>query len=154
VLKRLRAMEGLEEGGFASVGHVSEGFASAEFARLVEEAVKAKLRAEVRRLIRVKLAGGAAPRDDLDRFALNAAAAVETALGLINKVLEVGWRAVARFDVAGRENYAHVLEKSPRGLKILKRDMARFLRYNVGDVAYGGARAEGVVVLVFLGRKS
>ena len=47
-----------------------------------------------------------------------------------------------------------MLEKSPRGLKVYKRGVAHFLRYEVGDVVYGGARAEGVVVLVFLGGES
>jgi len=49
------------------------------------------------------------------------------------------------------ESYAHVVEKSPRGLKVYKRDMVHYLCYEVGDVVYGGAKAEGVVVLVFLG---
>jgi len=151
VLKGLRAMEGLEEGRLASVGHVSRGVVSADLARLVEEAVKAKLESEVKGLIRVKLAGEAAPRGEFDRFAANAAVAVEVALRLVNKVLEKEWEAKPRVDVAGRENYAHVLEKPPRGLKFYKRDVVHYLRYEVGDVVYGGARAEGVAVLVFLG---
>jgi len=147
VLRGLRAVEGLEEGML--VGHASKGFVSVEFARLVEEAVKAKLKAEARGLIKAKLVGKAAPRDEFDRFALNAAVAVEVALSLVYEALGQKWDAVARVSVV--ENYAHVFEKSPRGLKVLKRDVVHYLRYEAGEVAHGGARAEGVVVLVFLG---
>jgi len=157
VLRGLRAVEGLERGGLA--GHASKGYASADFARLVEKAVKAKLKAEVeteaRRLIRVKLVGktarGAVGQDELDRFMENAAAAVETALNLVYKVMEMGWEAKSRVDVAGGENYVYVFEKTPRGLKVYRRDVVYFLRYEAGDVVYGDARAKGVVVLVLLG---
>ena len=105
VLKGLRAMEGLEEGGLARVGHVSKGFASADFARLVEGVVKAKLKAEVeaeaRRLIKAVRVGEAGPRDEFDRFALNAAAAVEVTLNLVYNALGQKWEAVARIDIAG-----------------------------------------------------
>jgi len=153
VLSGLKALEGLERGGLA--GHVSRGFASAEFARLVEEAVKVKLRAEAEtaetgRLIKASPASGVI-RDEFDRFALNAAATVDTALGLVYEALRQKWRAVARVDVAGRENYAHVDKEFAKAFDVRKRDVVHFLRYNVGDVVYGGARAEGVVVLVFLG---
>jgi len=155
VLRGLRALEGLEKGGLAHVDHISKGFASADFARLVEGAVKAKLEAEATGLIKAARVGettrGAVGQDDLDRFAANAATTVEAALGLVYRTVHGKWRAVARVDVTGRENYVHVLEKSPRGLKVLKRDVVHYLRYEVGDVAHGGARAEGVVVLVFLG---
>jgi len=147
VVEELRAVEGLEKGRL--VGHASKGFASANFARLVEEAVKTKLKAEAKGLIKAKLVGKAAPRGEFDRFALNAAAAVETALGLVYEALRQRWEAKARPGVV--ENYAHVLEKSPRGLKVYKRDVTHYLRYDVGDIAYGGVKAEGVVVLVFLG---
>jgi len=96
VLKGLRAMEGLEEGGLARVGHISRGFASADFVRLVEGAVKAKLKAdaevgaEARRLMKARLVGKMAPQDEFDRFAANAAAAVETALGLIHRAVHWG----------------------------------------------------------------
>jgi len=159
VLKGLRALEGLEEGGPARVSHVSRGFASADFARLVEGAVKAKLKAEVeaeaKRLIKAKFVGetarGAVRQDEFDRFALNAATAVETALGLVHSALGQRWEAVARPGLV--ENYAHVLEKSPMGLKFYKRGVAHYLRYEVGYVAYGAVGAEGVVVLVLLGGK-
>jgi len=150
VVEGLRAVEGLERGGLARVGHVSRGFASADFARLVEGAVKAKLKAEASRLIRASPTSGVI-RDEFDRFTLNAAAAVDTALGFVYSALGQRWEAVARLDVI--ENYAHVLEKSPRGLKVRKRGVVHFLRYNVGDVAYGAVEAKGVVVLVFLGGK-
>jgi len=151
VLSGLRAVEGLEDGGHVSVGLVSRGFASAEFVRLVEGAVKAKLKAEAKGLIRARLVGKTAPRDEFDRFALNAVAAVEAALGLVYRVVRERWRAVASVDVDERENCVHVLEKSPRGVKVYKREVVHYLYYEVGDVVYGDARAEGVVVLVFLG---
>jgi len=155
VLKGLRAMEGLEEGGLARVGHVSKGFASADFARLVEGVVKAKLKAEVeaeaRRLIKAVRVGEAGPRDEFDRFALNAAAAVEVTLNLVYNALGQKWEAVARIDIAGRENYARVDKQFAVVFNVCERDVVHFLRYEVGDVVYGGARAEGVVVLVFLG---
>jgi len=155
VLSGLRAVEGLEDGGHVSVGLVSRGFASAEFVRLVEGAVKAKLKAEAKGLIRARLVGktarGAVEQDELDRFMENAAAAVETALSLVYKVMEMGWEAKSRVNVAGGENYVYVFEKTPRGLKVYRRDVVYFLRYEAGDVVYGGARAEGVVVLVLLG---
>jgi len=153
VLKGLRAVEGLERGGSAS--RVSRGFASADFARLVEGAVKAKLKAEAeaKRLIRARLVGralrGAMGQDDFDRFMENAAVAVEVALGIVYEAMRKRWEAVARVGVV--ENYVHVLEKLSRGLKVHKREGVHYLRYEVGDVAHGGARAEGVVVLVFLG---
>ena len=151
VVEGLRAVEGLEEGRLARVGLVSRGFASADFARLVEEAVKAKLKAEAMRLIRVKLAGEAAPRDEFDRFAANAAAAVEAALGLVYRAVHGRWRAVARVDVAGRENYVYVDEELAKAFDVRKKGVVHYLRYEVGDVVYGDARAEGVVVLVLLG---
>jgi len=94
VLSGLRAVKGLE-GGLA--GSASRGVASAKFIRLVEGVVKAKLRAEVeateaRGLIRAKLVGEVAPQDEFDRFALNAAAAVDTALGLVYEALRQGGR--------------------------------------------------------------
>ena len=52
VAKGLRELQGPEEARNAC--HVSRGFASAEFARLVEGAVKAKLEAEVAGLIRAR----------------------------------------------------------------------------------------------------
>jgi len=81
----------------------------------------------------------------------NAMAAVETALDLVDRVVREKWEAVARVDEAGRENYVHVFEKSPRGFKVYKRDVVHFLRCEVGDVVHGDAKAKGVVVLVFLG---
>jgi len=60
---------------------------------------------------------------------------------------------VARVDVAGRENYAHVDKEFAKVFDVRKRDVVHYLRYEVGDIAYGGAGAEGVVVLVFLGGK-
>jgi len=149
VVEGLRTVEGLEEGRLA--GHVSNGYASADFARLVEGAVKAKLEAEAKGLIRARLVGKMAPQDDFDRFAANATATVETALGIVYGAVREKWKAVARVDVAGKENYVHMFEKLPRGLKVHKREEVHYLRYEVGDVMYGDARAEGVVVLVFLG---
>jgi len=153
VVEGLRAMEGLDEGRL--VGHASKGFASADFASLVERTVKIKLEAEVRGLIRARLVGKTAPQDEIDCFMENAAATVEVAMGIVYRVMKERWRAVARFDEAGRENYVHVFEKLPRGLKVLKREKVHFLRYEVGYVTYGDAKAEEVVVLVLLaGEKS
>jgi len=74
VLGGLRAVEGLEEGGLASVGHVSRGYVSADFAHIVEGSVKAKLRAEVESLRRARLVGktacGAVKQDEFDNLAL------------------------------------------------------------------------------------
>jgi len=152
VLGGLRALEGLEEGRLARVSHVSRGFVSADFARLVEGAVKAKLKAEAeaRRLIKAVRVGEAAPRGEFDRFALNAAATVDTALGLVYEALRQKWEAKARPGLV--ENYAHVDKKFAEVFKVHERGMVHYLRYNVGDVAYGDAKAEGVVVLVLLGR--
>jgi len=155
VLRGLRAVEGLEAERLA--GCVSRGFASVDFTRLVEEAVKVKLKAEAeaKRLIRAKLVGeaarGAVGQGDFDRFAANAAAAVETALGLVYEAMKKGWDAVARSDVTGRKNYVHVDKEFAEVFRVRERDVVQFLRYDVGDVAYGDVRAEGVVVLVFLG---
>jgi len=150
VLTGLKALEGLERGGLARVGHVSRGFASADFARLVEEAVKAKLKAEARRLIKVSPVGGVI-QDDFDRFALNAAAAVETALGLVYEALRQRWEAVAKAGIV--ENYAHVDKQFATVFDVRERGVVHFLRYEVGDVVYGGVKAEGVIVLVLLGGK-
>jgi len=149
VLRGLRAVEGLEEGRL--IGHVSKGFASADFTRLVGGAVKAKLKAEAKGLIRARLVGKTAPRDEFDRFALNAAAAVEAALGLVYRAVHGRWRAVARVDVAGRENYVYVDEELAKAFDVRKKGVVHYLRYEVGDVVYGDARAEGVVVLMLLG---
>jgi len=146
VLRGLRAVEGLEEGRLA--GHVSKGYASADFARFVEKAVKAKLKAEAKRLIRASPAGGVI-QGEFGRFAANAAATVEVALSLVYEVLGQKWEAVARVGVV--ENYAHVDRELAEVFDVRKRDVVHFLRYKVGDVVYGGARAKGVVVLVFLG---
>jgi len=155
VLSGLRTIEGLERGGLARVGHVSRGYASADFARLVEEAVKAKLEAETESLVRARLVGGATRgavgQDEFDRFASNVVATVETALGLVNKVIEKGWEAKPRVNMVGRGNYAHTSKELVKAFDMRKKDMMYFLRYDVGDVTHGGAKAEGVVVLVFLG---
>gem|GEM_PF-6059086 len=151
VLSGLRAVEGLEG---SLVGHVSRGFASADFARLVEGAVKANLETETKGLIRARLMSKAArevTRDEVDHFMANAAAAVEAALGLIYRAVHERWRATARVDEAGRKNYVHVDKELVDTLDVRKKDMVHYLCYEVGDVVYGGARADGVVVLVFLG---
>jgi len=155
VVEGLRAVEGLEEERLARIGHVSKGLASADFARLVEEAVKAKLESEARGLIKAKLVGmtarGAVGQGEFDRFAANAAAAVEAVLGLVYEAIKKGWEAKPRVDVAGRENYAHSSREFAEVFDVRGRDVVHFLRYEVGDVVYGAARAEGVVVLVLLG---
>jgi len=151
VLSGLRAVEGLEG---SLVGHTSRGFASAEFVRLVEGAVKTKLETETKGLIRARLMSKAAcevTHDESDRFMENAAAAVETALGVVYRAVHERWRAVARVDEAGRKNYAHVDKELVDALDVRRRDVVHYLRYEVGDVVYGDARADGVLVLVFLG---
>jgi len=149
VMEGLRAVEGLEEGRL--VGHVSKGFASAEFANLVEGAVKAKLKAEAKGLINARHTDKTASQDEIDRFMRNAAAAVEAALGLVYKVMEKRWEAKSKSDEAGRENYAHTSEELVEAFDVRKRKEVHYLRYDVDDVMYGDARAEGVVVLIFLG---
>jgi len=151
VVKGLRAMEEREQ---ESLGYASRGFASAEFARLVEGAVKAMLEAEVESLIRATRAGKSAReaiQDEIYRFMENVAATMEAVMGIVYRVMKEKWRAVARVDVAGRENYAHASKELVDVLDVRKKDVVYFLRYEAGDVVYGDARAKGVVVLVLLG---
>jgi len=152
VVEGLRILEGREH---KSLCYVSKGYASPEFARLVKEVVKTMLKVERTGLVRARLFGSVAhratPQDAVNRFVENAATTIETALGLTYSTVETEWRPVATVKTTGGENYAHANEKLAKRLNVRRKDKVYCLRYDVGNVEYGGAKASGVVVLVFLG---
>jgi len=152
VVEGLRAVEGR---GSLGAGWVSAGYISANFALFVKVAVQAKLRMErvgiVRAGVMCKAVRRVSSQDSANKFVENAAGAVEAALGLAYAVLTAEWRPAAWVEVSGRENYAHASEELAEELDVRKKDKVYYLRYDVGDVAYGDVKVSGAVVLVFLG---
>jgi len=152
VVEGLKAVEGR---GSSNVGWALPGYASASFANFVKDVMRAGLRAERVGLVRAKTAGKAMretpSQDGADRFVENAAATAEVVLGLVHKITAAEWAPVVRVEATGEKNYIHISEELSERLDVRKKSGVYYLCYDVGSTGHGGAKVDGVAVLVFLG---